>query len=172
MSSLRAASLAWPVSVQKGARFLADANCMSVTWEVALSQQEVPRGFEPRSLDSESRVLTVTPRDQMLNFRRVGKSERAGPQGQRKRLARRGACATLRRMEGYLGDRAGGFQGRPRLAERQAILLIPRGRQITLPGRLELPTLRLTASRSNQLSYGSHVDWAGGLLCAARWSDL
>ena len=25
----------------------------------------------------------------------------------------------------------------------------------TLPGRLELPTLRLTASRSNQLSYGS-----------------
>ena len=27
-----------------------------------------------------------------------------------------------------------------------------------LPGRLELPTLRLTASRSNQLSYGSHVD--------------
>ena len=29
--------------------------------------------------------------------------------------------------------------------------------QETLPGRLELPTLRLTASRSNQLSYGSHV---------------
>ena len=26
---------------------------------------EVPRGFEPRSLDSESRVLTVTPRDQL-----------------------------------------------------------------------------------------------------------
>ena len=25
-----------------------------------------------------------------------------------------------------------------------------------LPGRLELPTLRLTASRSNQLSYGSN----------------
>ena len=25
----------------------------------------------------------------------------------------------------------------------------------TLPGRLELPTLRLTASRSSQLSYGS-----------------
>jgi hypothetical protein len=25
----------------------------------------------------------------------------------------------------------------------------------TLPGRLELPTLRLTTSRSNQLSYGS-----------------
>ena len=43
---------------------------MSVTWEVALGQQEVPRGFEPRSLDSESRMLTVTPRDQMLNFRR------------------------------------------------------------------------------------------------------
>ena len=30
------------------------------------------------------------------------------------------------------------------------------GKQETaLPGRLELPTLRLTASRSNQLSYGS-----------------
>ena len=28
----------------------------------------------------------------------------------------------------------------------------------TLPGRLELPTLRLTASRSNQLSYGSLRD--------------
>ncbi len=26
---------------------------------------KVPRGFEPRSLDSESRVLTVTPRDQL-----------------------------------------------------------------------------------------------------------
>ena len=30
-----------------------------------------------------------------------------------------------------------------------------RRRTNTLPGRLELPTLRLTASRSNQLSYGS-----------------
>ena len=29
-------------------------------------KQEVPRGFEPRSLDSESRVLTVTPRDQVM----------------------------------------------------------------------------------------------------------
>ena len=28
-------------------------------------EQEVPRGFGPRSLDSESRVLTVTPRDQV-----------------------------------------------------------------------------------------------------------
>ena len=27
---------------------------------------EVPRGFEPGSLDSESRVLTVTPRDQLM----------------------------------------------------------------------------------------------------------
>ena len=27
---------------------------------------EVPRGFEPRSLDSESSVLTVTPRDQLM----------------------------------------------------------------------------------------------------------
>ena len=30
--------------------------------------------------------------------------------------------------------------------------------QQTLPGRLELPTLRLTASRSNQLSYGSRCN--------------
>ena len=30
-----------------------------------------------------------------------------------------------------------------------------RSKAISLPGRLELPTLRLTASRSNQLSYGS-----------------
>ena len=29
------------------------------------AKQKVPRGFEPRSLDSGSRVLTVTPRDQM-----------------------------------------------------------------------------------------------------------
>ena len=29
----------------------------------------------------------------------------------------------------------------------------------TLPGRLELPTLRLTASRSNQLSYGSRCEF-------------
>ena len=36
-----------------------------------MSQQEVPRGFEPRSLDSESRVLTVTPRDQMLYLSRT-----------------------------------------------------------------------------------------------------
>jgi hypothetical protein len=28
-------------------------------------EQEVPRGFEPRSLDSESRVLTVTTQDQV-----------------------------------------------------------------------------------------------------------
>ena len=29
-------------------------------------KQKASRGFEPRSLDSESRVLTVTPRGQML----------------------------------------------------------------------------------------------------------
>ena len=29
-------------------------------------REKVSRGFEPRSLDSESRVLTVTPRDQLL----------------------------------------------------------------------------------------------------------
>ena len=27
---------------------------------------EVPRGFDPRSLDSESSELTVTPRDQLM----------------------------------------------------------------------------------------------------------
>ena len=27
---------------------------------------EVPRGFEPRSLESESSVLTVTPQDQLM----------------------------------------------------------------------------------------------------------
>lgn len=32
---------------------------------------------------------------------------------------------------------------------------VPRAPRNALPGRLELPTLRLTASRSNQLSYGS-----------------
>ena len=36
-----------------------------------------------------------------------------------------------------------------------AVALSCAPKQITLPGRLELPTLRLTASRSNQLSYGS-----------------
>ena len=41
---------------------------------VAVNEQEVPRGFEPRSLDSESRVLTVTPRDQMLYLRRPRRS--------------------------------------------------------------------------------------------------
>ena len=30
-----------------------------------------------------------------------------------------------------------------------------RSKTIALPGKLELPTLRITASRSNQLSYGS-----------------
>ena len=41
---------------------------------------EVPRGFEPRSLDSESRVLTVTPRDQlhMTNSR-----DRLGPRSRK-----------------------------------------------------------------------------------------
>ena len=39
---------------------------------------------------------------------------------------------------------------------------------ITLPGRLELPTLRLTASRSNQLSYGS----ACAVLAAAAGKQM
>ena len=41
------------------------------------------------------------------------------------------------------------------------------GSQTSLPGRLELPTLRLTASRSNQLSYGSPCVPGGGA-CGAR----
>ena len=44
----------------------AEANYIAVMREGALRQQEVPRGFELRSLDSESRVLTVTPRDQIM----------------------------------------------------------------------------------------------------------
>ena len=32
-------------------------------------EKELSRGFEPRSLDSESRVLTVTPREQLLKSR-------------------------------------------------------------------------------------------------------
>ena len=32
---------------------------------ILVHNHKVPRGFEPRSLDSESRVLTVTPRDQL-----------------------------------------------------------------------------------------------------------
>jgi hypothetical protein len=39
-------------------------------------------------------------------------------------------------------------------------------RKSALPGRLELPTLRLTASRSNQLSYGSK--WAKGIAAFYR----
>ena len=35
----------------------------------------------------------------------------------------------------------------------------------TLPGRLELPTLRLTASRSNQLSYGSNCTFSPPTTC-------
>ena len=49
----------------------AEANYIAVMREGALRQQEDPRGFEPRSLDSESRVLTVTPRDQMMNVRKT-----------------------------------------------------------------------------------------------------
>ena len=37
-----------------------------------------------------------------------------------------------------------------------------------LPGRLELPTLRLTASRSNQLSYGSSCALSGHAACCVK----
>ena len=43
-------------------------------------------------------------------------------------------------------------------------------RKRALPGRLELPTLRLTASRSNQLSYGSK--WAEGVAACQRSSGI
>ena len=33
-----------------------------------MSPEKASRGFEPRSLDSESRVLTVTPRGQLSGF--------------------------------------------------------------------------------------------------------
>ena len=54
-----------------GLQLHAEANYIAVMREGALRQQEVPRGFEPRSLDSESRVLTVTPRDQMMYVRKA-----------------------------------------------------------------------------------------------------
>ena len=41
-------------------------------------------------------------------------------------------------------------------ANRFQLLRGEKRRRQTLPGRLELPTLRLTASRSSQLSYGSY----------------
>ena len=40
-------------------------------YDVAASNKEVPRGFEPLSLDSASRVLTVTPRDQVMKSRSI-----------------------------------------------------------------------------------------------------
>ena len=43
-----------------------------------------------------------------------------------------------------------------------------RSKTISLPGRLELPTLRLTASRSNQLSYGSLCRSQNLCLCWRR----
>ena len=43
-----------------------------------------------------------------------------------------------------------------------------RSKTISLPGRLELPTLRLTASRSNQLSYGSLCRRPNLCLCWRR----
>lgn len=70
--------------------------------------------------------------------------------------------------------------GSPRVGSNPTgVVLIPRQAQVrvtcapgfsctrwrnTLPGRLELPTLRLTASRSNQLSYGSS--------CRPRMGDV
>ena len=36
-----------------------------MTTQMGAPSREVSRRFEPRSLDSESRVLTVTPRDQL-----------------------------------------------------------------------------------------------------------
>ena len=38
--------------------------CLSICQKLLITQK-VPRGFEPQSLDSESRVRTVTPRDQL-----------------------------------------------------------------------------------------------------------
>ena len=59
-----------------------------------------------------------------------------------------GVGANRRRKSGRQSGR-----GRRRWRARHSIKCISYDE--TLPGRLELPTLRLTASRSNQLSYGS-----------------
>ena len=39
-----------------------------------------PWGFEPRSLDSESRMLTAAPRDQASSYTHVGMCARGGVQ--------------------------------------------------------------------------------------------
>ena len=54
-------------SVSACARSSAHIMQMTTTFNATLRAQEgkVPRGLEPRSLDSESRVLTVTPWDQL-----------------------------------------------------------------------------------------------------------
>ena len=57
-------------SVSACVRSSAHIGHMTTTFNVALRTQEskVPRGFELRSLDSESRVLTVTPWDQLCPY--------------------------------------------------------------------------------------------------------
>ena len=43
--------------------------CFYVSLGFCSACRKVPRGFEPRSLDSESRVLAVTPQDQLSSTR-------------------------------------------------------------------------------------------------------
>ena len=87
--------------------------------------------------------------------------------------AGRGRCLAGGLEAGLAGGLAGGLEEASRRASRhreagleacfeqvaQGLWLVRRvhrrSKTISLPGRLELPTLRLTASRSNQLSYGS-----------------
>ena len=45
------------------------SSACSITYRMTERQTKASRGFEPRSLDSESRVLTVTPRGHMLGRR-------------------------------------------------------------------------------------------------------
>ena len=53
----------------------------------------------------------------------------------------------------------------PGQAKKRASDTFDKFKTTTLPGRLELPTLRLTASRSNQLSYGSTEPRSDGDCC-------
>ena len=62
-----------PHIVQRGVRSRAVAQC----------HKEASRGFEPRSLDSESRVLTVTPRGQVARNQFEEVAQRPNKRGRR-----------------------------------------------------------------------------------------
>ena len=106
------------------------------TQATKLSCNKVPRGFEPRSLDSESRVLTVTPRDQLL-------TADADPFPATSALARLWDCAFWRerRIPVAKGSEREGGLG----CCRGVLLALPRAREkggasifVGLPGSLAL----------------------------------